>query len=215
MDQITRSTELHLVRVFDIVFSLNLQLKITDKLSKTSDFIQSTVEALVFFQIECLKSNVKFRNNKFICNINVQWFQISETEFESVSSLGFNQNQIEILWQFIKNKEENLKTLISADNQLHFRDLEWRLEARISSRALLYQATPILTVKLHLDQEILTENREKLNDIPELSKSTQRQVLMHMDPSSLSHAIESLENALLASKTHRTRCFCKAFQSSQ
>lgn len=129
---------------------------------------------------------------------------------DSLGASGFSLNQIEILWQFIEKQREVVQKLITADHSsYHFRYLEWELSTRIASRALLHQMTPLIRVKLFLDTETINENKEKLNS-PE--KSTQRQVVMQIDPGNLRSIIESLDEAILESKSHRTRLFVRAFQ---
>lgn len=82
----------------------------------------------------------------------------------------------------------------------HFRDLDWRIETRVASRALLEQETPFVTIKLHLDTEPINENKEKLNAKGD-DKSTQRQVALQVDPGHLRGMIQSLEEAILGSKS--------------
>lgn len=101
----------------------------------------------------------------------------------------------------------------SADNELHFRDLEWRLEAKVASRALHRQATPVIAMKLHLDSEVVNEHKEKLDQESTVAASeTRKEVLLQTDPTSLVHLIQVLEQALIDSKTHRVRNFVKSFQ---
>lgn len=117
---------------------------------------------------------------------------------------------MDILWQFIQKEQETVRRLLSADHSaLHFRDLEWMLEMRVASRALHHQMTPIITVKLHLDSETINENKDKLNAVED--RPTQRQVVMQIDPSSVRGIIQSLDEAIQESKSHRTRLFCRAF----
>lgn len=92
---------------------------------------------------------------------------------------------------------------------LRFRELEWRMEAKIASRSLLHQAVPIITIKLHLDSETINERKLKLHSD---QQRTKKEVLLQTDPNNLVHIIEVLEQALIESKTHRTRNFIKAFQ---
>lgn len=106
----------------------------------------------------------------------------------------------------------------SNDSELHFRDLEWRLEAKVASRSMHKQATPVIAMKLHLDSEVVNEHKEKLlqnGDAPKeecIEPSTRREMLLQTDPTSLIHLIQVLEQALIDSKTHRVRNFVKSFQ---
>lgn len=65
---------------------------------------------------------------------------------------------------------------------------------------MLSQAVPKVKLKL------------SLNSGDNSKSDSKKEILMEADPSSLSHIIETLETALLESKTHRTRNFVKAFQ---
>lgn len=153
------------------------------------------------------------------CSISLQVSNI-----ETLNNYGLSNNQLDILAQFLQKQNETISKLLASNTtSLHFRDLEWRLETRVASRALLQQMTPQITVKLHLDHESINENKERLleegresnsnpnNDSP----STQRQVVMQLDPSCLRSIIHSLDESLLEAKTHRTRLFCRAFQNSK
>lgn len=112
--------------------------------------------------------------------------------------------------------------------EFRFRELEWRLEARIASRCLLSQAIPIITIKLHLDSETVNENKNKLSDINQsrslgvavndLDENTvldtrkqQREILFQTDPNNLVNIIDILEKYLVEAKTHLIRNFVKSF----
>lgn len=109
-----------------------------------------------------------------------------------------------------------------------FREMEWRLEARVASRSLLVQSIPIITIKMHLDLESINENKDvlsKSNDFhlprnaqgndkvgdKKFAMSSQRrgkkEVLFQTDPNNLVYIIEVLEKALDEAKTHRVRIF--------
>lgn len=172
------------------------------KLQKSPEFIQKVVETVVFFLIQSVTK---------------------VSSIETLNDYGLSNNHMDILAQLLQKQNETIsKLLASNSSSLHFRDLEWRLETRVASRALLQQMTPQITVKLHLDHETVNENKEKLleegrerelsssnNDHP----STQRQIVMQVDPGCLRTIIQTLDEALLEDKTHRTRLFCRAFQN--
>ncbi|GAB0094961.1 COMM domain-containing protein [Sergentomyia squamirostris] len=167
------------------------------KLETTLEDVQTTVECLVSLLIDCAAYNV------------------SESDFGEISGVGFSSEQIGILWQFVSNKNEAVRNLLQnsrLNKQYRFRDLEWRLEARIASRSNLRQATPQITMKFHLDRETINVHKDKIHETPESSKTTRKQIILNTDPCNLSHMISTLENALQQSKTHRTRNFLKAFQ---
>lgn len=111
-------------------------------------------------------------------------------------------------------------------HEYRFRDLEWRLEARIASRSLLNQSIPFITIKIYLDTETINENKERLaggaenadktldeNEKSRLAKveRQRKQVLFQTDPNNLIYLIDVLEKALEEAKTHRIRNIVKAF----
>uniref|UniRef100_A0A8D8H8A1 COMM domain-containing protein 2 n=1 Tax=Culex pipiens TaxID=7175 RepID=A0A8D8H8A1_CULPI len=166
-------------------------------LETTFDTVKSCVEALVCLLIDCTK------------------LHITEEDFRSLGTLNFSPEQIAILWQFVSSKRTLVETILkqSADNELHFRDLEWRLEAKVASRALHRQTTPVIAMKLHLDSEVVNEHKEKLDQESTVAAGeTRKEVLLQTDPTSLVHLIQVLEQALIDSKTHRVRNFVKSFQ---
>ncbi|XP_059620678.1 COMM domain-containing protein 2 isoform X2 [Phlebotomus argentipes] len=156
---------------------------------------ESLVECLVSFLINCVA------------------FNVSEGDFEELERLNFTPEQVAILWQFVTNKKQYVRSLLRSrrSQEYRFRDLEWRLEARVASRSDLSQATPLITMKFHLDHETIDEHKENLLENPTES-SSRKQVVMSTDPCNLTHMISTLESALQQSKTHRTRNFVKVFQ---
>lgn len=101
--------------------------------------------------------------------------------------------------------------------EYHFRDLEWRLEARIASRSLLIQTIPFVTIRLFLDAEIINENKDSLhvntNDGGpyEVNECRKKEILFQTDPNNLVYLIEIFEKALDEAKTHRIRNITKTF----
>lgn len=173
------------------------------KLETTFDTVKSCVEALVCLLIDCTK------------------LHITEEDFQSLKALEFTDGQTAILWQFVSSKRNLVENILkhSNDGELHFRDLEWRLEAKVASRSLHKQATPVIAMKLHLDSEVVNEHKEKLEQDGKLEvddsvgkQNTRKEVLFQTDPTSLVHLIQVLEQALIDSKTHRVRNFVKSFQ---
>ncbi|XP_055695505.1 COMM domain-containing protein 2 [Lutzomyia longipalpis] len=165
------------------------------KLNVVQEDVGSTVECLLSLLIDCAA------------------FNVTEADFQELSSLKFSSEQIAILWQFVTNKNEYVRSLLQS-RQRHdyrFRDLEWRLDARVASRSNLSQATPQITMKFHLDRETINEHKDRIYDTTDTS-SSRKQIVVSTDPCNLTHIIATLENALQQSKTHRTRNFVKAFQ---
>lgn len=174
------------------------------KLDTTFESVKSCVDALVCLLIDSTKLHT------------------TEEEFQTLRNLNFTEGQIAILWQFVSSKRNLVENILkhSDYSELHFRDLEWRLEAKVASRSMHKQATPIIAMKLHLDSEVVNEHKEKLQrtgdagDEAESIKATttRKEVLLQTDPTSLIHLIQVLEQALIDSKTHRVRNFVKSFQ---
>lgn len=108
--------------------------------------------------------------------------------------------------------------------EYRFRDLEWRLEARVSSRSLLNQSVPFITIKFHLDSETVNENKntllnpvasqsiEKKIDIQQpmdSMHSRKKEIIFQTDPTNLLYIINTLEKALQEARTHRVRNIVK------
>ncbi|XP_050082114.1 COMM domain-containing protein 2 [Anopheles aquasalis] len=176
------------------------------KLGTTYEIVRSALEALVALLIDSTK------------------LAVSERDFTtSLQSLdGINEKQIEILWQFVISKRNLVDNIMraSCQDELYFRDLEWRIEGRIASRARHTQATPIIKMKFHLDTECVSEYREKLDSTPlpvteeehtneQKAPVTRRQVLAETNPVMLQYMIQVLEKALIEARTRRVRNYVK------
>lgn len=75
------------------------------------------------------------------------------------------------------------------------------------------QAEPKIKMKLILDSESSLENRDKLSGTANSEiQVTKKEFLIETDLLNLSHIIEQMEEALMESKSHRTRNFLKASQ---
>uniref|UniRef100_A0A182K691 COMM domain-containing protein n=1 Tax=Anopheles christyi TaxID=43041 RepID=A0A182K691_9DIPT len=179
------------------------------KLSSTYEIVRGALEGLVALLIDSTK------------------LALSEREFTSVVQTALdtiNEKQTEILWQFITSKRNLVDNVLraSCQDELYFRDLEWRIEGRIASRTLRSQATPVIKMKFHLDTECVSEYREKLHsepvdEMPEIESAkptpTRREVLAETDPIMLQHMIQVLEQGLLEARTRRVRNYVKPSQS--
>lgn len=145
---------------------------------------------------------------------------MSEEDFTNANTnTGFNAEQISILWQFVENKRSSITNALKnyGIHEYRFRELDWRLEARIASRSLLSQAIPIITIKLHLDPEITNEYKHTIyeNDggtatEPPAKRHNKKEIILQTDPNNLVYIIDVLEKALDESKTHRVRNLVKA-----
>lgn len=66
-------------------------------------------------------------------------FQVSEADFrDSVLTLGFSQDQQEILSKFYESKQKDVNEVLSKSlNEPHYEDLKWRFEAQVCYFLLL------------------------------------------------------------------------------
>lgn len=135
--------------------------------------IQDAIGALVMLQLNAIKKNV------------------SEKDFAQIEQMGFTKEQISILWQFVTSKRDFMCNVLDRIDVVEnrFRDLEWRLECRISSRSLLNQSIPVITIKFHLD--------------------SQKEVIFQTDPNNLIYIINVLEKTLQEARAHRIRNIVK------
>lgn len=132
---------------------------------------------------------------------------------------GFTAEQISILWQFVSSKREFVSNILRnyGIRDYRFRELDWRLAARIASRSLLSQTIPIITIKLHLDTETINENKQTVygvvddGDRTSNNWSKKKEVIVQIDPNNLLYIIDVLERALDEAKSHRVRNLSKAF----
>ncbi|KAF6206951.1 hypothetical protein GE061_018187 [Apolygus lucorum] len=146
----------------------------SEKIGISPQDLQHIVEGLVSLLTESCK--LKLSSDKFKDNLKV---------------LGFNEKQIQVLDAFYTAKQVDINhTLLAASIRLPmFKDLEWRAQAQLGSRALPEQMTPKVLLNLKL------ENAEN--------------VLLQTDPGNLAHITKVLEGALEeatsqhASRVHR------------
>lgn len=143
------------------------------KLNVTKDVLQDAVNALILLQINSIKKGVNKLQPHFppfclpyqpILHFFVFSLQINENEFGEATRSVFTPDQIPIIWQFVTSKRDLMKNLLNqfGVHEFRFRDLEWRLEARISSRSLRTQAIPFISIKLYLDTEAINEYKSCL-----------------------------------------------------
>ncbi|CAO1405858.1 unnamed protein product [Diamesa serratosioi] len=143
--------------------------------------------------------------------IDAKKAKVSEKMFRSFlkQETEFTDGQIDVFWKLLNNNS----SLFHRSNELRFRDLQWRLDAKVATRSLDNQAEPKIKMKLILDSESSLENRDKLSGTANSENQvTKKEVLMETDLLNLSHIIVQMEEALMESKSHRTRNFLKASQ---
>lgn len=128
--------------------------------------------------------------------------RLTERDFvnEVTSQTGLPANSIQKLWAFM-SKDSSLDDLISTE-EYRFRDLEWRLEAKVASRFLHSQPpNPKIALKVHLDKEKSLSHRLVLTDTE--ADSSKKVLVMQTSPNNLAHIIEQLESAKTAVKVRK------------
>lgn len=122
---------------------------------------------------------------------------MSDADFrDSVLTIGFSAEQQSVLSKFYESKQKDIQEVLSKLElkEPHYHDLDWRFEVVVSSRALLEQVTPLIT----MDLQLKTENKD--NGGEEV-----KHVLMQTDPTNLVHLSEELERALNESRSRHSR----------
>lgn len=119
--------------------------------------------------------------------------RLGERDIENqLKTVGFDDDKIASLQDFFKTQND----IISCD-QLKFRDLEWRLEAKVASKAChnFSNIEPKILLKFNLSEE---------NSAPH-SKKLGKELLVESNVSNLVHIIQKLEQATTESKSHRNQ----------
>lgn len=122
-------------------------------------------------------------------------FQLCEADFrDSVLTVGFSSEQQSVLSQFYESKQREIQEVLSKleIKEPHYRDLDWRFEVVVCSRALREQVTPIITMDLQLKQENSSDESVK-------------HLFLQTDPTNLVHVAEELEKALNESRSRHSR----------
>ncbi|XP_063224041.1 COMM domain-containing protein 2-like isoform X2 [Bacillus rossius redtenbacheri] len=147
------------------------------KLDVQVESIRGAVEGLVFLLVESCRN------------------ELSEQDFRDlVLALGFAEGHQQQLSAVYEDKKGDVRSALAqlTLREPHYRDLEWRLDVQLGSRALRQQVTPLVTMKLSLDSG--------------------RQVCLQTDPVNLAHAAEVLEGALLESRSQHSRRVARSFE---
>ncbi|XP_048398721.1 COMM domain-containing protein 2 isoform X2 [Stegostoma tigrinum] len=143
------------------------------KLNVSTETVQHGVEGLMYLLTESSK------------------MMISEVDFQdSVLVLGFPEDLNKLLLQLYLENRREIRSILNelAPDLPHYHNLEWRLDVQLASRALRQQVKPLLTLKLHLEQ-----NGQRNANI------------LQTDPATLLHLIRKLEQALGEMKTNHCR----------
>lgn len=162
--------------------------------------IQLAVEALISLLIDATKAKVNDKDVR-----------------KPLVVAGFRDETVDILTQFVTSKRNFIEGSIKNANIRAYRlvNLEWRLEVKLASRAVMKQTQVLVTMKLYLHTEPKNENRDLLDydnasptvssKIHEDEKRNRRDLLVQTDLSSLTYMIHTLENALMESRSRRIR----------
>ncbi|KAM7362818.1 COMM domain-containing protein 2 [Cochliomyia hominivorax] len=166
--------------------------------------VQLAVEALISLLIEATKAKA----------------DESEVKKPLVSAGFKDEETIDILTQFVTSKRNFIEGSIKTANIRAYRlvNIEWRLEVKLASRAVMKQSQIYVTMKLYLHTEPKNENRDLLEEcagesnleIHEDEKRNRKDLLVQTDLNSLTYMIHSLEEALMESRTRRVRNIVEA-----
>ncbi|KAK4879418.1 hypothetical protein RN001_007564 [Aquatica leii] len=132
--------------------------------------------------------------------------KLNDVDFrDSILTIGFSQEQQAILSKFYLSKRKDVTDILSklSVDEPHYHDLNWRFEVQVASRSLLQQVTPLITMDL-----VLTEPTDGIE-----TKSGTKHVLLQTDPCNLVHMTETLENALIESRSRHSRRIQRAFNN--
>ncbi|KAG9266414.1 COMM domain-containing protein 2 [Astyanax mexicanus] len=143
------------------------------KLNVPSETVQHGVEGLMYLLTESSK------------------LMISEIDFQdSVLVLGFSEELNKLLLQLYLENRKEVRQILSelAPSLPHYRNLEWRFDVQLGSRALRQHVKPAICLKLHLE-----------------SGGTQTARVLQTDPATLLHLIQELECALAEVKSNHCR----------
>jgi len=139
------------------------------KLGVEVEVVRKGVEGLMYFFIESAKK------------------MLTEMDFlDSTLTLGFNEEQQKELLSFYKENQADLRQVLRLFSPAFpgYRNLEWRLDINVASRALHRQVSPSFLLKLQLDEN---------------------SVYLETDPVNLIHMTQVLEEALQEMKSRHCR----------
>ncbi|XP_012261833.2 COMM domain-containing protein 2 [Athalia rosae] len=145
------------------------------KLEAEPEIIRNAVEGLVNLLLESCK-----------CKLSISDFR------DSVIALGFSgENETLLTKLYATNQSEIAKVLPNIGVKLTaYKSMDWRFETQIASRSLLNQATPLITLDFHLQN----------NDSDKVDH-----VYLQTDPNNLLHITKELEQALQDGRSQHLR----------
>lgn len=223
-------THLEPLKHFQTEDVINLCKLAFEYLTKGSGDLQSVYEHFVKRYQETQKEKPAFgiENVQQLINVlilllvNVTRTNLTSEKLQgALEEIGFNALTVDILMQFFRSKRGFTESCLSTaePRAYHLVDLDWRLEIRIASRALMRQNQVLVTMKLHLHTESKNKNRYLLHDshppnvpgeILDEEHRNQKQIVVQTDLTTLTHMIHTLEEALMESRTRRIRNIVKA-----
>ncbi|XP_037939778.1 COMM domain-containing protein 2 [Teleopsis dalmanni] len=169
--------------------------QLAKKYASNPTAVKQAIESLISLLIDATKANA------------------SESDMNFLQDVGFSEEAVDILSQFVTSKRGFIEGSIKSANIRAYRlvHLEWRLEVRVASRSLLRQSNIFVTMKFYLHTEPKNENRDLLEKSKHKilthadERRNRKDLLVQTDLSSLVHIIHTLEDALLESKTRRIK----------
>ncbi|KAJ3654903.1 hypothetical protein Zmor_014056 [Zophobas morio] len=167
--------------------NLKLYTTAAEKLSVDLDAVQNCIYGLVNLLLLSCK------------------YKLSEADFrDSILTLGFSSEQQTILHKFYESKKTEVARIITklSVSEPHYDDLEWRFEVQVSSRALLHQVVPLMTLDLSL---------KTMKD--DGSGYEKEHLLLQTDVNNLLHITQELEKALIESRSRHSRKIQRALNS--
>nr|CAD7426636.1 unnamed protein product [Timema monikensis] len=147
------------------------------KLNVSPEVIRNAVDGLVHLLVESCRN------------------KLDEQDFQdSVLALGFSEQQQQTLSTFYHSKKEEIQSALLRPTLdiPHYQDLDWRVDIQLASRALHHQVTPLVSMKLSLDNG--------------------QCVPLQTDPNNLLHMTQVLEQALQEAKGQHTRRIQRTFK---
>ncbi|XP_017778145.1 PREDICTED: COMM domain-containing protein 2 [Nicrophorus vespilloides] len=116
--------------------------------------------------------------------------KLNEADFrDSILTIGFSCDQQNVLYEFYRSKSEEISEILKKQlikDPYTYYNLDWRFEIQVSSRSLLDQVIPLITMDLVL------KDKEKADEL--------KHVFLEADPRNVMHITEELEKALAESK---------------
>ncbi|XP_076802324.1 COMM domain-containing protein 2-like [Clavelina lepadiformis] len=143
------------------------------KLQADADDVKNAVIGLMHLFTEAAKHRLK-----------------EEDFYDSLIALGFRDSSASILKEVYSTSQKEARTVLNqcSPTLCSYDNLEWRLDVKLSTRALHQQITPVVRMKLHTSDGNSKETK-----------------VLQTDPVNLSHMTRVLEEALDELNTNHVR----------